>query len=214
MRPLARIGELLRATSDPGDEQTVRVLRAMRYSLAGELVRAYDEAMGGVDLFSAFAQPCVRIAGRAAMWDGDLERARAVAERAGRLPDTGAPMRLLRTGLAAGIAALEGRRAEAIGAYRAVVGEALERGDGFEAANDALTAVVLLGTEEPSLRALADEARRLFGRVGARSYLARLDAAIAGPPVAASWGGPGGNDGLPAVTSAGPVSVDRATSAS
>ncbi len=123
---IARIEELLRATSDPGDEQTLRVLRAMRHSLAGELERAYDEAMGGVDLFSAFAQPCVRIAGRAAMWNGDLERARAVAERAGRLPDTGTPMRLLRTGLAAGIAALEGRRAEAIGAYRAVV----ERGAG------------------------------------------------------------------------------------
>ena len=164
----------------------------MRHSLAGELGRAYDEAMGGVDLFSAFAQPCVRIAGRAALWDGDLERARAVAERAGRLPDTGTPMRLLRTGLAAGIAALEGRRAEAIGAFRGVVGEALERGDGFEAANDALTAVVLLGTEEPSLRALADEARRLFERVGARSYLARLDAAIAGPPVASASGRGGG----------------------
>ena len=181
---IARIEELRGATSDPGDEQTLRVLRGMRHSLAGELERAYDEAMGGVDLFSAFAQPCVRIAGRAAMWDGDLERARAVAERAGRLPDTGTPMRLLRSGLAAGIAALEGRRMEAIGAYRGVVGEALERGDAFEAANDALTAVILLGTEGPALRALADEARRLFERVGALSYLAHLDAAIAGPPVA------------------------------
>jgi class 3 adenylate cyclase/tetratricopeptide (TPR) repeat protein len=212
---IARIGELLRATSDPGDEQTMRVLRALRDSLSGELGRAYDEAMGAVDLFSAFAQPCVRIAGRAALWDGDLARARAVAERASRLPDTGTPMRLLRTGLMAGIAALEGRRAEAIGAFRGVVGEALERGDDFEAANDALTAVVLLGAEEPSLRALADEARRLFERVGARSYLARLDAAIAGPPVAAASGrGAGGGGGQATATTARSGSVDRAPTAS
>jgi tetratricopeptide (TPR) repeat protein len=208
---IARIEELLKATSDPGDEQILRVLRALRHSLAGELGRAYDEAMGGVDLFSAFAQACVRIAGRAAMWDGDLERARAVAERAGRLPDTGTPMRLLRTGLAAGIAALEGRRAEAIAAFRGVVGEALERGDGFEAANEALTAVVLLGTDEPSLRALADEARRLFERVGARSYLARLDGAIAGPPVAsAALRGVGGDDEQTTETTARSMSADRA----
>ena len=211
---ITRIEELLKETSDPGDEQTLRVLRAMRHSLAGELERAYNEAMGAVDLFSAFAQPCVRIAGRAAMWDGDLPRTRAVAERANRLPDSGAPMRLLRTGLAAGIAALEGRRVEAIGAFRAVVSEALERGDGFEAANDALTAVVLLGTEEPSLRALADEARRLFERVGARSYLARLDAAITGLPVATASGRAAGGDGQAAGTSARPVRVDPAPTAS
>ena len=54
-------------------------------------------------------------------------------------------MHRLRTGLAAGIAALEGRRAEAVGPFRGIVTEALEHGDGFEAANDALTAVVLLG---------------------------------------------------------------------
>jgi hypothetical protein len=208
---IARIEELVRATSDPGDEQVLRVLRAMRLSLTGELERAYDEAMGGVDLFSAFAQPCLRIAGRSAMWDGDLERARAVAERADRLPDTGPSMQLLRAGLAAGIAALEGRRAEAIGAYRRVVTAALEQGVAFEAANEAVTAVVLLGTEEPSLRALADEARRVFERVGARSYLARLDAAIAGPPVAAASGlGAGGDEGRAVGTPARPVSVDLA----
>jgi hypothetical protein len=124
-------------------------------------------------------------------------------------------VRLLRTSLAAGIAALEGRRAEAIGAYRGVVGEALERGDGFEAANDALTAVVLLGTEGPALAALADEARRLFERVGARSYLACLDAAIAGPPVATASGrGAGEGDSHTAATTARSVSVDRAPTAS
>jgi hypothetical protein len=93
-------------------------------------------------------------------------------------------MHRLRSGLAAGIAALEGRRTEAVGAYRGVVTDALEHGDGFEAANDALTAVVLLGVDEPALRALADEARAVFGRIGAALYLVRLDAAIAGVPVA------------------------------
>jgi len=208
---IARIGELLRATSDPGDEQTMRVLRALRDSLSGELGRAYDEAMGAVDLFSAFAQPCLRIAGRVALWGGDLERTRAVAERAGRLPDTGPSMHLLRTGLTAGIAALEGRRAEAIHGYRTVVSEALERGEGFEAANEALTAVTLLGTGDPALQALADEVRRLFGRVGAASYLARLDAAIAGPPVAAASGLAAGRDEGRAVgTPARRESVDPA----
>ena len=208
---IARIEELQGGTSDPGDEQTLRVLRAMRLSLTGELERAYDEAIGGVDLFSALAQPCLRIAGRSAMWDGDLERARVVAERADRLPDTGPSMHLLRTGLAAGIAALEGRRSEAIAAYRRVVAEALEHGAGFEAANEAVTAVVLLGADEPSLRALADEARRLFERVGARSYVARLDAAISGPPVAAASGRGAGDGHRQAASSAArSVGVEQA----
>jgi class 3 adenylate cyclase/tetratricopeptide (TPR) repeat protein len=187
---VSRLEELVGAgaTSDPGDEQMVRLIRALRRTNDGDLEGAFDEALGAVELFSAFAQPCLRIAGRAALWAGDVGRARAAAERAERLPDTSAAIRRLHAAMEAGIAALEGRRREAIGSYRAVVAEALRQGDGFEGAAEALNAVVLLGTDDAELRALAAQAREVLGRVGARPFLERLDAAIAGPPVAAAAG--------------------------
>ena len=202
---IARLEELVEvgATSDPGDEQMVRLVRALRMTNAGDLRGAYDEAIGAVELFSAFAQACLRIAGRAALWAGDVDRVRTVAERAERLPDTGAAIRRLQAEMAAGIAALEGRRREAIGRYRTVVAESLQQGEGFEGASEALSAVVLLGADDTELQALAAQAREVLGRVGARPWLARLDAALIGPPVAGA-----APDGAPPRAGSGPTSVD------
>jgi class 3 adenylate cyclase/tetratricopeptide (TPR) repeat protein len=185
---ITRLEELAEAgaTSDPGDEQMLRIVRGTRREAAGDLRAAYEEAIGAVDLFSAFAMPCLRLAGRAALCAGDLGRVRRVAERAERLPDTGPSMHRLRTELESGIAALEGRKAEAIGGFRAVVTESLRQGEGLEGAIAALEAVVLLGADDAELRALAGQAREVLGRVSANSFLARLDAAIAGPPVVAA----------------------------
>ncbi len=179
-----RLEALTAESSDPGDLQAMEIVRARRLLDAGDLDRAYEVALGAVDLFSAFASGCLRSAGRAALWSGDLDRAREVAARFEALPGSGAERQLLRASVHGGVAALEGRRSETITVYREIVGRFMERGQAFEAATEATQLVMLVGADDPVVRTLADEARAVFERIGARPWLARLEAAIAGPPVA------------------------------
>ena len=200
---VARLEELVGAgaTSDPGDEQMVRLIRALRRTNDGDLEGAFDEATRRGRALSRrvrAALPADRreggALGRRRRSDARCRRAREAAARH-RRRDPPAPRR--DGGRDRGP---RGTPAEAIGGYRAVVAEALRQGDGYEGATEALDAVVLLGTDDAELRALAAQAREVLGRVGARPFLERLDAAIAGPPVAAGEGSPAaGGGGSPAL---------------
>jgi class 3 adenylate cyclase/tetratricopeptide (TPR) repeat protein len=189
---MKRLETLLGTTSDASDVQMLRILRSMRFLLAGEADRAFEEAMGGVDVFSAFEQPSLRTAARAALWVGDLERARAVASRYEAVASTDTDTKLSRASLQAGIAALEGRRQEAIATQRDLLRQWLDRGDDFEAALHSLSIVLLVGASGPAARALADETRSILERIGARPYLAKLDEALARSPIEATAGADAG----------------------
>ncbi|HVA86920.1 MAG TPA: hypothetical protein VNF73_11475 [Candidatus Saccharimonadales bacterium] len=87
----------------------------------------------------------------------------------------------------AGIAALEGRRDEALAGFRDACRRYRELGADFPFAWIVLDALILLGPEEPAIRDQADEARAIFERVRAVPYLEWLDAALrqpAHPPLA------------------------------
>ena len=94
----------------------------------------------------------------------------------------------------AGIAALEGRRDEALALYRQVFVECLGFGMDFVYAERVLDAVRLLGADTPELQEPATEARAIFERLKAAPYLAWLDEALAahqgqrGPAPAATRG--------------------------
>jgi class 3 adenylate cyclase/predicted ATPase len=205
---IERLESLLGTTSDASDTQMLRILRSMRLLLAGDSDRAYEEAMGGVDLFSAFEQPSLRTAARAALWVGDLDRARAVAARYETVTSTDTDTKLSRASLQAAIAALEGRPNEAITIQRDVLRQWLDRGDDFEAALHSLSIVLLVGTSEPAARALAEETRAILARTGARPYLAKLDEALAGPPVARPAVAGTGTEAPDDTADPGPASVD------
>jgi len=51
--------------------------------------------------------------------------------------------------------------------------------------------IYVLGPEDPAVPAMADEARAIFERLGARAYLDRLDEAMARRSSAAAVGGAG-----------------------
>jgi class 3 adenylate cyclase/tetratricopeptide (TPR) repeat protein len=112
---------------------------------------------------------------RVAVRLGDLARARDAlrefAEELGTIYD------LVRSGIAAGIAALEGRRDEAIGGYRETVRLARQSSLSGIEAELLLDAVYVLGPDDPEQSAFADEARALYEAAGARAYLDRLDEA-------------------------------------
>jgi hypothetical protein len=94
--------------------------------------------------------------------------------------------------MTAGIAALEGRRGEALASYRETWLGWREIGCDFDLALAELDAVQLLGVDEAELRTAADEARAILERLRARPFLERLAAAVergGGAPVPAAAAG-------------------------
>ena len=78
----------------------------------------------------------------------------------------------------AGVAALEGRSAEALAGFRSAVEDCTRAGSGLMAALAKLDALFLLPAE-PAIADWADEAREAFEAVRSPALLARLDEAVA-----------------------------------
>ena len=78
----------------------------------------------------------------------------------------------------AGIAALEGKRAEALAGYRDAFAGWRALGLAWDEALAVIDAVTLLGPDEPELKAAAEWARATLTRLGAKPYLERLEEAL------------------------------------
>jgi len=166
--------------ADPSDLAQVRVLRAERAFLAGDLRTAAEERIKAADEFAPLAHIYLDSAMRPLLWAGQADAARAVARRMAELPGSnGKANRSDIRAAWAGIAALEGRRDEALASYRQVFAECLDFGMGFVYAERVLDAVRLLGADTPELREPAAEARAIFERLKAAPYLVWLDEALA-----------------------------------
>jgi len=164
--------------SDPSAAAQLHFLKGDRALLQGDYAEACEEMLRAAD-FKAQAGTYLAEAVRPALWQRDAIRARAVAERLDADPDAHSTVsRVNRAAAWAGIAALEGRRDEAIAGYRDALKRYREIGYDFQVARVALDMLILLGPDLPEAGAIADEARAVFERVGARAYLERLDAAI------------------------------------
>jgi hypothetical protein len=97
----------------------------------------------------------------------------------------------VRVATRAGLAALEGRRQEALAGYHDAFERHAALGYDFARARVELDAVLLLGSDAPELRAAADHSRAVFERLRARPYLDWLagatgTSAVTGPTVAAA----------------------------
>ncbi|HYM82921.1 MAG TPA: AAA family ATPase, partial [Candidatus Dormibacteraeota bacterium] len=124
------------------------------------------------------------LATRVATWLRDVEGARddlAAFEATGV---RGAFTQLRRKGFAASIAALEGRTSEARALYAEARRGLLDRGIVFEAALVGIDMATTLGPGDADVIAAVDETRAILERLGARPFLARLDAALAEEPPA------------------------------
>ncbi|MFN8620929.1 MAG: adenylate/guanylate cyclase domain-containing protein [Chloroflexota bacterium] len=115
---------------------------------------------------------------RAALWVGDVANAREDLARMVAAGMHGVMVDAHLATMRAGIAALEGRIADARSAYRDAQGRwrAL-RMDWLEALT-CLDLVLLLGADDPDAEAAATRAREIMERLGARPFLAKLDAAF------------------------------------
>jgi class 3 adenylate cyclase/predicted ATPase len=118
-------------------------------------------------------------AARAALWDGDVEGARADLAAIDATRRHGVVVELQRAAIRAGLAASDGRTAEAIAQYRDALRGWRETGMAWDQALTGMDMAILLDPTNPDVMAGAAEAREILSRLGARPFLARLDAAMA-----------------------------------
>ncbi|MEO8229035.1 MAG: adenylate/guanylate cyclase domain-containing protein [Chloroflexota bacterium] len=194
---------------DPQYPSYVHWCRAWVALTAGRLEEAREEATAAADATGYFVPISLPIAARAALWAGDVATAGVVIDRLDASVVGGEASGLDIVTLRAGLAALEGRRADAVAGYREALRGWRQLGLAFDVALAALDLAILLAptdaemTEAPTAIA---SARETLTRIGARPLLARLDAAGVTP---ARGAGPAVEDPSPAVGAPAEVAAER-----
>jgi hypothetical protein len=163
------------------DPQTVGLIHFARSQVAlatGLLDEARNEAWECARLHAANAPLAYATAARAALWSENPAPARSDLAALENTHAHGPAISLHKATMQAGIAAVEGRSADALGGYR----DALRGSrDGGLPVLEALTAIdmaTLLDPGLPEVQAAAETAREVFGRLGAGPFLDRLESAL------------------------------------
>jgi hypothetical protein len=166
--------------TDPQYESYDAWARAWAAFSAGRFDDARREGLHAAERTSYFYPLTVPLAARAALWATDPAAAREALDGLDRTMFRGQALALDKASIEAGIAAVEGRTAEALTLYR----DALRGWRALNLAWDEALIVVdmatFLGPDEPEVRTAAEWARATLARLGARPYLERLESALAG----------------------------------
>lgn len=112
--------------------------------------------------------------GRFALLAGRPEIGRQLLERVGAGPGGVVDHHLEM--FRAGLAAIEGRRDDAVALYRSGLAGYRSFGVQFSQALTIIDMARLLGTDDPAVRSVVDEARGILEELGARNVLAMLEA--------------------------------------
>jgi hypothetical protein len=116
----------------------------------------------------------------ASLLDHDASSAAAALAGMETTGSHGTVVKLAKRYTEAGIAALEGRSDEALGALLGVIDGYRELELPFAVATTRLTMASLLDGSIPEVAAATVEARAIFERLGARAWVDRLDEAVSG----------------------------------
>jgi len=177
---LARADELLVGVTDPQFGSYVRMGRAWAAFAAGRLDEAIQGARAAATATSYFAPMGLPLAGRAAVWSDDLKRLSEVRGMLDDEPRRGNAIDADRLVIGAGIAALEGRAADALATYTEALRSWRDLGLAWDEALTAIDMATVLDPADPAVRSATDAARETLVRLGAQPFIDRLDAALAG----------------------------------
>ena len=150
----------------------------------GDLRAAFDKGTqaGRITHIAVYWAIGCDLAARAALWMQDAKRAREALRAFEEVPFRGAWVDAALATVRAGVAALAGRRPEAVTGYQEAARAWRDKrwlpGLGFTL----LETVALLGHEDALARSAVQEAREVFTRLGAAPLLERLEAAASAPP--------------------------------
>jgi class 3 adenylate cyclase/tetratricopeptide (TPR) repeat protein len=188
---VAEIELLLRGYDDIQSRAETGSMRALRALLAGRPTEAADGWLEAGSL--KIGEPELFLHGAwAAVWAHDVARAHEALRQFDEMGARGEAYDTRRGALGAGVAALQGRPAEALPVYREALRTWHDMGLVVDEALTAIDMVELLPPGTPEVDAAAAAAREILAGLGAGPYLARLDAAMAARAGgSASTGAPG-----------------------
>ena len=179
---LAEAERLVTTIKDPQYMSYCHWGRAWAALTHGRLAEARQEAASAAEVTAYFASITLPLAARAALWAGDVADAKAVVGQIEASVVRGQAIALDFATLRAGIAAIEGRRADAISGYRETLRGWRQLGLAFDEAMAALDMAILLAPTEREMAEAStaiEAARETLSRIGARPLLTRLEAAQA-----------------------------------
>ena len=142
---------------------------------AGEYAVARAHAHDYAAVFSQGVAEGYVLAARCALGLRDAPAARDDLERSEPTTRRGRAIDAERTGIRAGIAAIEGRPAEAMALFRTALEELRDLGADWYEALCTIDVAALLDPSEPELRSAIDRSRRILYRLRAAPFAARLE---------------------------------------
>ncbi|HET7082376.1 MAG TPA: adenylate/guanylate cyclase domain-containing protein [Candidatus Limnocylindria bacterium] len=149
----------------------------------GRFADAFASFSAAVEAIPAGASADLPQVGRAALWSGLPEQARAAVDRIRALGVHGRGIHAGARTIEAGLAAVTGNREEATAAYRDAMRQWRELECWFDLALCELDYVKFVGGENPDVKAAAEEAHGILTRLGSPAFVRRLNDAV-GLPVA------------------------------
>ncbi len=176
--PLDELNALLREEAEPltlGEAERVRSWIALVEGRNDEAARA---GLAAGDHYSFNRVGGLSLAGRAALWSGDLSTATTCLGRLLEHVRSETAVEVAWQTLRAGLDVAEDKRLEALAGYRLAWAGWKALGLAFDRALCGLDAVLLLGGDEPEIQAMAAEARAVLEELEAQPFLDRLDAAL------------------------------------
>ncbi len=175
-----QLDEIARLVANDGDPATFSILRSCNAAVAfaaGRLGDARTAWLRLAELSPGDLAESIPLAARAALWAGDAAAVRgdlaALDGSEFRGPGAEADRRTIR----AGLAALEGRPADALALYRGAHRAWRDLGLAWDEALCGIDMATLLDPTEPEVLAAAEAAREILVRLEAAPFIARLDAA-------------------------------------
>jgi class 3 adenylate cyclase/tetratricopeptide (TPR) repeat protein len=166
------------ALVDLQDEASVRASQATIAFAEGKFDHAHQLAIEGAGLGREWLY---ELAARTALWLKDLKRAASASSAFDQVLGRGAFIDGKRLLMRAGVAVLEGRRAEGLALYQEGFRTLRDLGALFQLALAELDLVALLGGGDPDARAAGEDALEIFTRLGAKPFLERLESALRSP---------------------------------
>ncbi|HEY6056993.1 MAG TPA: hypothetical protein VIV06_03125, partial [Candidatus Limnocylindrales bacterium] len=179
---LDEMERLVGPTPDPNHGRFLVEVRAARAFALGRFgdVTASLRRLAGVD--PGNARHYRVLSARAALLERDAVSAAADLEALEAIGVHGSWTRACRTSIRAGLAALDGRPADALSLYREALRDLADAGLPFDQALTTIEMASLLDPAVPEVRAASEAAREILARLGARSLLERLEAAMGRSP--------------------------------
>ena len=174
----SEVTELVGDRTETDDLFSLHMANGDTALVAGDLEKAFASAMEAAALQSQNPEVPLALALRVSIWTHDLHSARQVAARIADIPLSGAYGQASRIWASAAVAALEGRKADALAGFRDARARLQALQQSFDAALSVVDATVLL-PDEPEVQGWAAEARILLEELRAKPYLAKLDEALA-----------------------------------